>query len=366
MTAAHRDSHSALLQCVQPGSPRPVDAIVVAAGRPTRHVAPAVELAARLGCHLVAVCSSQVRSEEFAALASEWPGLRWHAVHLPDGYDHPLVTFASSRLAEVGDGRHGPLNTKRNVGLLLARMLGWRTVLFLDDDIFDVPDALVRRAAAGMGTLAAIALAVADWPDNSVVCHANRLGEPRQDVFVSGSALLVDTMQQFSFFPKIYNEDWLFLFDWMAAARVGRIGSVRQLRYDPFEDPERASAEEFGEVIAEGMFDLLHRHLPVVQLTDPDYWQDFLLRRKAFIARATDRIASQAQQPVHPAALFALAAAERRRSQITPAWCVSYLQTWWRDAQAWVARIGALSLVDQFSSATDYLDLSGDLVGLNP
>ncbi|MGQ0718427.1 MAG: hypothetical protein ACT4NP_14170 [Pseudonocardiales bacterium] len=366
MSAAHCESHSALLQRVAPGLPRPVDAIVVAAGRPTRHVAPAVELAARLGCHLVAVCSGQVRSEEFAALASEWPGLRWHAVHLPDGYDHPLLAFASSRLAELEDGRHGPLNTKRNIGLLLARMLGWRTVLFLDDDIFDVPDGLVRRAAAGLGRLAASALAVADWPDNSVVCHANRLGEPRQDVFVSGSALLVDTTQQFSFFPKIYNEDWLFLFDWMAAGLVGRVRSVRQLRYDPFEDPGRAAAEEVGEVIAEGMIDLLHRRVPLVQLTDPDYWQAFLLRRKAFIARAADRIAAQNQQPVHAAALVALAAAERRRSQVTPAWCGSYLQTWRIDAQAWVERIGDLSTVDQFSSATDYLDLSGDLVGLNP
>jgi hypothetical protein len=81
---------------------------------------------------------------------------------------------------------------------------------------------------------------------------------------------------------------------------------------------------------------------------------------------AADRIAAQAQQPGHAAALFALAAAERRRSQVTPTWCVSYLQTWRIDAQAWVARIGALKKVDQFSSATAYLDLSGDLVGLNP
>ncbi len=335
---------------------------MVAAGRPTRQLAPAVELAARLGCHLVAVCSGQVRSEGIAALASEWPGLQWHSVHLPDGYDHPLLAFVSSRLAEVKDGRYGPMNTKRNIGLLLARMLGWRTVLFLDDDIFDVPEALVRRAAAGLGTLAAIGLAVFDWPDNSVVCHANRIGGPQQDVFVGGSALLVDTTQQFSFFPKIYNEDWLFLFDWIAAARVGRVGSVRQSRYNPFEDPERAASEEFGEVIAEGMIDLLHRHLPLVQLTDPDYWRTFLLRRREFIGRAADRITAQAQQPVHAAAQFALAAAERRRSEVTPTWCVSYLQTWRIDAHVWAERIGALNRVDRFSSATAFLNLSGSLV----
>ncbi len=366
MHAAHRESHSALLRRVHAGPPRPVDAIVVSAGRPARHVAPAAELAARLDCHLVAVCSGQLQPEEFAVLASEWPGLRWHAVHLPDGYDHPLLTFASSGLAEIEDGRHGPLNTKRNIGLLLARMLSWRTVLFLDDDIFDVQEAMVRRAAAGLDSLAAIALEVVDWPDNSVVCHANRLGGSGQGVFVGGSALLVDATQQFSFFPKIYNEDWMFLFDWMAGARVGCVGSVRQQPYDPFEDPERAAAEEFGEVIAEGMIDLLHRRLPMIQLINPDYWQAFLLRRRAFIARAADHIAAQPEKPGHGAALFALAAAEQRRAQITPAWCVNYVQAWRLDAQAWVERIGALTTVDRFCSATDYLDLSGNLVGLNP
>jgi len=366
MPAAHRESHLDLLQYVLPGSPRPVDAIVVAAGCPTRHVASAVKLAAQLDCDLLVVCSGQVRPQGVAGFAAEWPKLRYHAVYLPDGYEHPLLTFASSRIAGVEDGRHGLLNTKRNIGLLVARMLGWHTVLLLDDDIFDVPDALVRRASAGLGRLAAIALAVVDWPDNSVVCHANRLVRRGQDVFVSGSALLVDTSAQFSFFPKIYNEDWLFLIDWLATARVGRIESVHQLRYDPFEDPERAAAEEFGEVIAEGMIDLLHRHLPTIQLTDSDYWQDFLLRRKAFIARAADRIAAEARTSLHAAALLALATAERRRSEITSTQCASYLHTWRLDTQAWAERIDTLRKVDRLLSAIDYFDLTGDLVDLNP
>ncbi|HEY6423448.1 MAG TPA: hypothetical protein VIY28_09430 [Pseudonocardiaceae bacterium] len=336
----------------------------MATGRARRGVAGAAELAVRLGCRLVVVCSGQVQ-DEVRAWTGKWPGLRWHAVPLPPDYEHPLLTFESSRLAEAANGWYGRLNTKRNIGLLLARMLGWRTVLFLDDDIFDVRDALVRRAAAGLGKLAAIGLAVYDWPDNSVVCHANRFGGAGQGVFVSGSALLVDTRQQFSFFPKIYNEDWLFLFDWMAAGRVGRLGSVRQLRYDPFGDPHRAAAEEYGEVIAEGVVDFLHRRLPKTQLTDPDYWEAFLLRRERFIARAADRIAAQVQKPEHAAALLALKTAEGRRTEVTPAWCVNYLRTWQIDAQDWAERIGTLPAVDRFSTAAAHLGLNGKLVGLN-
>jgi hypothetical protein len=54
------------------------------------------------------------------------------------------------------------------------------------------------------------------------------------------------------------------------------------------------------------MIDLLHRRLPLVQPTYPDYWRAFLLCREVFIARAADRIAAQVQKPVHAAALFAL------------------------------------------------------------
>jgi len=363
MSAAHRESHCDLLQYVVDGSSRRVDAIVVTAGRPTRHIAPAVELAGRLNCDLLAVCSGQVHPQKVATLAREWPKLRCHVVYLPNNYEHPLLSFKSSRMTEVADGRHGLLNIKRNITLLVARMLGWHTVLFLDDDIFDIPDALVRRASAGIGRFAAVALTVVDWPDNSAVCHANRLAEGRQDVFVSGSALLIDASAEFSFFPKIYNEDWLFLFDWLAAARVGRVGAVRQLRYDPFEDPERAAAEEFGEVIAEGLIDLLHRRLPAKELTNLDYWQAFLLRRKAFIARAAHRIAAQTQNPLNSAALLALAAAERRRSEIAPHHCVSYVQTWRLDVQTWVERIDALKRVDRLLSAINYLDLAGNLIG---
>src|SRR5262249_4071545 len=115
MYTTQRESYPDLLQHVERRSSRPVDAIVVAAGRPTRSLAPAIELAARLGANLVTVCSGQVRPETIAALAREWPSLQCHAVYLPDNYNHPLLAFASSRLAEVQDERHGLLNTKRNI-----------------------------------------------------------------------------------------------------------------------------------------------------------------------------------------------------------------------------------------------------------
>ena len=364
MRPADRQPHSRLLTTFHPGPARRVDAVVVAAWRPTHHIASAAELAADLGCELVAMCSGKARPSEFAALATEWPDLRWHALSVPEDYGHPLLDFASSGMAE--DGRHGLLSTKRNIGLLLARMLGWRTVFFLDDDIVEIDPGLVGHAARGLGRLAAVALTVEEFPDNSVVCHANRLGGGRQEVFVGGSALLVDPTLQHGFFPHIYNEDWLYLYEDLTAGRVAGVGSVGQLRYDPFADPERAAAEEFGEIVAEGMVHVLHDDKPAATLGRLDYWDMFLIRRQGFLTEISERIRAYGPPARQRDALRAVAAAEQRRSEITAASCVDYVAAWRADLRSWRDRLATVGQTDSFSAATDHLDLTSNLISLTP
>ncbi len=173
---------------------------------------------------------------------------------------------------------------KRNIALLVARMVEWDTVLFLDGDIRDVDADTVRLAAGALGAdrsrpVSAVGLAVEDYPDSSVVCHANRFGGGGQTAFVGASALLVDvTAPELGHFPTVYNEDWLFLYDALAAKRVRREGRVRQLRYDPFGDPQRGRDEEFGDVVAEGLTAHLERGGRGVPLA-PSFWAAFLRRR---------------------------------------------------------------------------------------
>ncbi len=68
------------------------------------------------------------------------------------------------------------LSTKRNLGLVLARMLGWQRLMFLDDDIYDVTEEDVDALAAGLSDHSVSVLIPEDYPDNSVACHAHRLG----------------------------------------------------------------------------------------------------------------------------------------------------------------------------------------------
>ena len=64
-------------------------------------------------------------------------------IDLPDGYSHELLYFPAL-LSLKGDlpaacsAYVTDLSMKRNVGLVLARMLQWRRIFFLDDDIRDI------------------------------------------------------------------------------------------------------------------------------------------------------------------------------------------------------------------------------------
>lgn len=361
MAVAHRESHSELLPPFRSGAPRALDAIVVPAGRATRHLAAAAGLASELSCLLVVVCSSGgARPSEFEALAGNWPALLWRCLDVSDGYQHPLLRFPATGAHGIDDAGRASVSTKRNLGLLLAGLLRWRTVLFLDDDI-DVPQPQqVADAASGLDTFAAVGLEVADYPDNSVVCHANRNTGGEQGVFVSGSALLVDCTRRPAYFPTVYNEDWFFLHDWLCEHQVGRTGSVRQRPYEPFADPKRAAAEEFGDVLAEGLLDAAHDGIPVESLVSPEYWAAFLERRRAFVDRTRQQALQRPALDQRSEILAALSAADGARAGIDADRCAGFVQSWRADLHTWHVRLDNLPACRSFTAAAAHLGFGED------
>src|SRR5262249_51409797 len=149
-----------------------------------------------------------------------------------------------------------------------------------------------------------VGMRVTNFPDNSVVCHAHRATGGRQDVHVSGSVLAVNCAAPIAFFPDIYNEDWLFFFDDASKKRLGSSGfCAEQVEYTPFADPERAARQEFGDVLAEGLYALLQneRHGNATY----DYWVHFLKARKDFLNAILAR-AGRGQWQIHDSVLAAL------------------------------------------------------------
>ena len=97
-----------------------------------------------------------------------------------------------------------------------------------------------------------------------------------------------------SFFPNIYNEDWFFFSQEAADRKIAEVGTSRQLEYDPYRDPERAVKEEFGDLLAEGLYAHLDEKKDIPG-ADAAYWRDFKEIRKEFLRKVATSLARAAK-----------------------------------------------------------------------
>lgn len=355
----HIESHAPLLQ--QPTddelSRRALDAIIVPTIRP-QSLRQAAVLASDLGCTLVVLCSTVGQARQVLSLCDQAAGDNL-VTYVPRSVEDNLFAFLTSDHPETGIDRscHVDIARKRNVGLLLARLCGWRTIMYLDDDIRDIAANAVARAAALTAQFPAVGFQIGHYPDNSVVCHAHRLAGADQNVFPGGSALLVDVAKNDALFPPVYNEDWLFLFDAVRSRSVAVAGTLSQLEYHPFARSRRAATEEFGDVIAEGLYRLIHEGAGVSDATQA-YWQTALARRFQLIDHiATRLLLWDGDPPVTGSALMALAAARKRLAAISALACVSFIHAWRTDLDVWRDRLLSLPVVGNLADAAKFLDL---------
>ncbi|MEV4538249.1 hypothetical protein AB0J82_31160 [Asanoa sp. NPDC049518] len=337
---AHIGNHSGLLRQVPPRRTDQggVDAIVVPSARTAPYLREAAGLAMELNCTLLVLCSKRaerakvLRDIEDHAIVADVI-----AVDMPPWMSSLPSFRASELLRDTPFWPRTDVSLKRNLALLLARAVGWERTVFLDDDIrVDDPTDL-RRAAALLDTHDAVGLEIVGCLDNSVVCHAIRDTGGDQGSFLGAGALAVATGRVDGFFPEVYNEDWFFLLKGDDGLRpVARMGTATQYDYDPYANPERARREEFGDVLAEGLFALLDQG---GRMHDADraYWKDFLAARRRLIngllgdARGSDR-------RDRDRIVASLTAALGRSLLIAPELCVAFLAAWEDDKNGWSER----------------------------
>ena len=134
-------SHDGLLNSSTVLGSRAVRWIVVPTNRPVVMLADCIGLARQTAIPLIVVCSKRVDRPQITAVARH-AHVEAFALDLPAHPANPLgISFTTSSdedlmAASVGSARD--LSTKRNLALVLARMLRWQRLMFLDDDIFDV------------------------------------------------------------------------------------------------------------------------------------------------------------------------------------------------------------------------------------
>ena len=305
-------SHAGLLdKSSGPPSRVQFDAILVPTYRPADKLEHAIDLARRTGILLIVLCSQAAHAREAIEMASR-ANIEALALDLPPA--NPLrIAFATSsdvQLTAASPGWARDLSTKRNLGLILAHLCGWTRLMFLDDDIYGITEDDVVALAAALDDHSVSALIPETFPDNSVACHAYRLGGGMQDVFASASGIGIRCdRDDLAFFPNIYNEDWFFFSEEVASHRIAKVGESRQIAYDPYENPVRAAQEEFGDLLAEGLYARLDINEGIWDV-DIDYWRTFIERRRAFHERVTQALGGLSDRE--------LAATGSQGSQVDP------------------------------------------------
>jgi len=362
-TSYHHGSHRDLLWSPVDPSPthRNVNAIIVPTARRPAYLTEAAGLAQVLGCTLVTLHSGKWTT---AAEAAERFGAEVDliAIDVPGPGRLRLPDWETSRLlAGTVFARQTDLSLKRNLALMLSYMLGWSRILFLDDDITGLNPDDVRKATGLLDTYNAVGLRIGGFPDHSVVCHAYRQAGGKQQSFIGGGALAVELERSTSFFPDIYNDDWFFLLDGDKRLQPTSVtGQVVQYPYDPFRGPERARAEELGDVLAEGIYWLLDQGRPIAD-ADRGHWGRFLKRRARFIedvlamVRADDALGPHEKDR----RIAALKGALGRLALITPGLCESYLRAWAADRRQWQRHVGRLPTRQQLPGALTALSRRG-------
>ena len=356
----HRVSHRRLLGAPVDAGPRwgeRFDAVIVPASRPAGQLAVAARAASRGARAIVVLASRGCRAREAqAVLADIAPGVD-HVVLDLNGYRLPL-TFECDRVA----AEHAPWTRdtapKRNVGLLIAHMMGWSSVLFLDDDV-EAPGTRMLQLAhhqVSSGPFASAGWTFDDFPDHSVACHAYRdtgcehYGE--QKAFVGGGGLAVRTSSPTDFFPDVYNEDWLFLTHPLREAAVANLGSLRQKAYNPYEHPSLAGRQEFGDTLAEGIFALLHLDAAgqgrfQEWLTSARYWKEFIEQRRMFLVTVLKMVDDLAEsEPAKGWMRSSLDVAHAELESLTHEPFVAWTTAWTRDRERWRAYLRSLPRAD--------------------
>lgn len=361
-----RASHSRLMHPVLQAPPTAtrttrLNAIIVPAARRADRLRWMIELATQCQTTLVVLASHDCNARAVADLVAKVPGGRALVVDVPLHHDHAVLTLntSDSLFHKLSAGRESNLSLKRNIGLLLAKLRGWRKVMFLDDDILGITPRTLARVAHHLENHRFAGLRTVAKEDNSVVCHANRLSGASQGIFVSGAALGVHTSDlPLDVFPDIYNEDWFAFAHEASGNGVGCAGDTGQLDFKPFEDPGRAAREEFGDVLAEGLYSLFSDSLDLSRATR-GFWGQFIASRAELIQEIETRLKERAiwtHESVQAQA--SLARALTQLDKIQPDYCVDFVEAWRKDRDAFANASAGLPRGTSYADALDYLGLS--------
>jgi hypothetical protein len=175
---------------------------------------------------------------------------------------------------------------------------------------------------------------------------------------LTGAALGVNCSDQpLPFFPSIYNEDWFFFTEYAAKRTLSSAGVARQRKYNPFDDPGRAKHQEFGDLLAEGMYALIEASGDPFRPPNRNYWRSFTEARHSLLCDIANSLSHRLETHETVQALRSIEAALAQHDLITLDHCIEFLEAWQHDRHRFMARVVRLSTMGSWSNALDFLEL---------
>lgn len=273
--------------------------------------------------YLMPSCQSDLRSVNWAPLQR----VEQLSVEYGDFISFFESLLTSTQMSTRPFGLQWDLPLKRNYALWYSKKRKYRKILLVDDDIRGLVASTLYLGSSCLDNYSIAGCFVEEFPDASIVDHLELLSGKNVYPFLSGSFLFVRPSDSLSFFPKIYNEDWIFMIHHIIGRRICAFGSIRQMPYDPFQDINKAAFQEFGEIITEGLYALLntgqyHRRF------ERSIWEDVICQRRQTIASLKQTLCDSKCERIVAAALDANRA-------VVPDDCLLFIENWESDLVTW-------------------------------
>lgn len=150
------------------------------------------------------------------------------------------------------------LPEKRNSILWHSVINEHKNILLLDDDMYNISPIL--NNVKFLHKYGVVGTTVKGFPDTSVTGQIEIENGEKFYPFISGNSTFINTDKLISYFPKIYNEDWLFYIPYILSDSLFVTGEIFHRQYDPFLSIEKIYFQEFGEIIQEGLYHLINEN----------------------------------------------------------------------------------------------------------
>ena len=226
------------------------------------------------------------------------------------------------------------LPNKRNFAVSHATANEYKKVLLLDDDINVVDSkATLKKILKGLDrSRIAGAYSTGEIDTSLVGTVAIKVGLEEHCNFISGNCMGINLNESTPYFPNVYNEDWLAIFEDVINEGVLLVGPIEQTTRKTDDYWSTAYFQEFGEIIADELYSNLSgegeffslKHI-LSKYFDEAIWENVLLERKEWLQRigakgSEGRLSMMDQQIIR--------GASERLLKIKPNECVAFLKSW--------------------------------------